>query len=76
MPAGAEQGFGRMTVKTAELGVRARDVRASLAEARDASARLGGDVSSSRVCGGEGPFSADLVLAGPDWGRRWRASRG
>lgn len=65
VPASAEQGFERMIVKTAELGVRTRDVRASLAEARDVSAKFGGDVLSSRVYGGEGPVSADLVLAVP-----------
>lgn len=63
--ADAGQGFERMVVKTAELGVRTRDVRASLAKARDVSARFDGDVLSSRVYGGEGPVSADLVLAVP-----------
>ena len=65
VPASAEQGYERMIVKTAELGIRTRDVRADLAEARDVSARLGGDVLSSRVYGGEGPVSADLVLSVP-----------
>lgn len=61
----AGRGFDRMVVKTAELGIRTPDVRASLAEARDVSARFGGDVLSSQVYGGEGPVSADLVLAVP-----------
>ena len=59
------EGFDRMVVKTAELGVRAEDVRGSAAEAREVSARYGGEVLSSRVYAGSGPVSADLVLSVP-----------
>lgn len=58
-------GFDRMVVKTAELGVRAEDVRGSAEEAREVSARYGGEVLSSRVYAGSGPVSADLVLSVP-----------
>ncbi len=54
-----------MVIKTAELGVRAEDVRGSAAQAREVSARYGGEVLSSRVYAGSGPVSADLVLSVP-----------
>ena len=54
-----------MVVKTAELGIRSGDVRASVAEARAVSARFGGTVLSSQVYGGEGPVAADLVFTVP-----------
>lgn len=66
--AGAEQGFDRRIVKTAELGVQAEDVRASVSEAGDVSERFGGEVLSSRVYGGGGPVSADLVITVPSGG--------
>ncbi len=59
------ESFDRMVVKTAELGVRADDVRGSAEEAREVSARYGGEVLSSRVYAGSGPVSADLVLSVP-----------
>lgn len=59
------EGFDRMVVKTAELGVRAEDVRGSAVQAREVSARYGGEVLSSRVYAGSGPVSADLVLSVP-----------
>ena len=62
---GVVEGFDRMVVKTAELGIRAEDVRGSAARAREVSARFGGEVLSSRVYGGSGPVSADLVLSVP-----------
>ncbi len=55
--------FDRMVVKTAELDVRAEDVRESAAEAREVSDRYGGEVLNSRVYAGSGPVSADLVLS-------------
>lgn len=58
-------GFDRMVVKTAELGIRAEDVRGSAEEAREVSARYGGEVLSSRVYAGSGPVSAELVLSVP-----------
>jgi hypothetical protein len=57
--------FDRMVVKTAELGVRSRDVRGSAEEARRVAERFGGEVLSSRVYAGSGPVSADLVLSVP-----------
>ncbi len=60
-----EQVFDRMVVKTAELGVRAEDVRGSAEEARLVAGRFGGEVLSSRVYAGSGPVSAELVLSVP-----------
>jgi hypothetical protein len=57
--------FDRMVVKTAELGIRAEDVRGSAEEARLVAGRFGGEVLSSRVYAGSGPVSADLVLSVP-----------
>jgi len=61
----AVDSFDRMVVKTAELGLRTEDVRGSAAEAREVSARYGGEVLSSRVYAGSDPVSADLVLSVP-----------
>lgn len=61
----AVEGFDRLVIKTAELGLRAEDVRDSAAEAREVSARFGGEVLSSQVYGGSGPVSADLVISVP-----------
>ncbi|QIN84866.1 DUF4349 domain-containing protein [Rubrobacter tropicus] len=63
--AGTVEGFDRMVVKTAELGLRSEDVRGSAAEAREVSARFGGDVLSSRVYEKSGDVSADLVISVP-----------
>ena len=60
-----EQVFDRMVVKTAELGIRAGDVRGSAEEARRVAERFGGEVLSSRVYAGSGPVSAELVLSVP-----------
>ncbi len=60
-----EEVFDRLVVKTAELGIRAGDVRGSAEEARRAAERFGGEVLSSRVYAGSGPVSADLVLSVP-----------
>ena len=59
------QGFDRLIVKTAELGVAADDVRATLSEAGEIAAGFGGEVFSSRVRGDGGRVSADLVLSVP-----------
>ena len=56
---------GEKIVKTAELGVRAEDVRGSASRAQEVAARFGGSVASSRINGGDGPVSADLVLSVP-----------
>jgi len=60
-----EQVFDRMVVKTAEIGVRAEDVRGSAEEAQSVAGRFGGEVLSSRVYAGSGPVSAELVLSVP-----------
>ena len=56
---------GEKIVKTAELGVRAEDVRESASRAQEVASRFGGSVTSSRVDGGDGTVSADLVLSVP-----------
>lgn len=61
----AVESFDRMVVKTAELGLKSGNVRESADEAREVSDRFGGDVLSSRVYGGSGPVSADLVISVP-----------
>ncbi len=61
----AQQDFDRKIVKTAELGIRAEDVRGSAARAQQVAAQLGGSVLSSQIVRGDGPVSADLVLLVP-----------
>ena len=63
--ADAGEGFDRMIVKTADLGLRADDVRESAAGARRVADRAGGEVLSSRVYGGSDPDYADLVFSVP-----------
>lgn len=64
--AGDEAGdFDRKVIKTAELGIRSRDVRGSAAEAQRIAARFGGSVLSSEVGRDGGSVSADLVLSVP-----------
>lgn len=57
--------FDRKIVKTAELGVRAEDVRQSAAEAQRIAASFGGNVLSSRVIRDDGSVYADLTLSVP-----------
>ncbi len=57
--------FDRKIVKTAELGVRAEDVRESAADAQRIAASFGGNVLSSRVSRGDGSVYADLTLSVP-----------
>ena len=57
--------FDRKIVKTAELGVRAEHVRDAAASAQQVAAGYGGSVLSSRIEGGDGSVSADLVLLVP-----------
>jgi len=59
------QGFERKVVKTAELGLRAEDVRSVAARAQNVAAELGGSVSSAETYRGEGSVYADLVLSVP-----------
>ncbi len=57
--------FDRKIIKTAELGVRAEDVRESAARAQQIAASYGGSVSSSRVSRGNDSVYADLTLSVP-----------
>ncbi len=57
--------FDRKIIKTAELGVRAEDVRESAARAQGVAARYGGSVLSSRVSKGGDSVYADLTLSVP-----------
>ena len=61
----AQEDFDRKIVKTAELGIRAEDVRGSAARAQQVAAQLGGSVLSSQIVQGDGHVSADLVLLVP-----------
>jgi hypothetical protein len=61
----AQQDFDRKIVKTAELGIRAEDVRGSAARAQQVAAQFGGSVLSSQIVRGDGSVSADLVLIVP-----------
>jgi hypothetical protein len=60
-----QQGFDRRIVKTANLGIRAKDIRESAARAQQVAARFGGSVLSSRIDRGDGSTSAALVLSVP-----------
>jgi hypothetical protein len=57
--------FDRRIVKTAELGLRAEDVRESAAEAQRIVAGFGGSVLSARVDDADGGTYAELVLTVP-----------
>ena len=61
----AQEDFDRKIVKTAELGIRAEDVRGSAARAQQVAAQFGGSVLSSQIVRGDGPVYADLVLLVP-----------
>ena len=61
----AQGGFDRKIVKTAELGIRAKNVRESAAQAQQVAAQFGGSVLSSQIDGGDGSTSAALVLSVP-----------
>ena len=56
--------FDRKVVKTAELGIRAEEVRDAAASAQQIAAQFGGSVLSSQI-EGDGDVSADLVLLVP-----------
>ena len=58
------QDFDRKIVKTAELGIRANEVRDAAAKAQQVAAGYGGSVLSSQI-EGDGSVSADLVLLIP-----------
>lgn len=56
---------GEKIVKTADLGMRAEDVRESASRAQETADRFGGSVASSRIDGDGGTVTADLVLSVP-----------
>jgi hypothetical protein len=61
----SQQGYWRNIVKTADLGLRAEDVRAAAATAQRLAARFGGSVLSSETYRGDGAVSAHPVLSIP-----------
>ncbi len=61
----AQPDFERKIVKTADLGLRAGDVRAAASEAQRVAGRFGGSVLSSETYRGDGSVYADLVLSVP-----------
>ncbi len=62
---GSQQDPERKVVKTAELGIRAGDVREAAARAQRVTAGFGGSVSSSRTFRGDGSVHAEMVLSVP-----------
>ena len=57
--------FGRKILKTADLGLRSKEVRESAARAQQVAATAGGTVLSSQVYSGNDSVTADLVLSVP-----------
>lgn len=57
--------FDRKIVKSAELGIRADDVREASARAQQVVAQFGGNIQSSQITRGDGFVYADLVLSVP-----------
>ena len=57
--------FGRKVVKTADLGLRSKEVRESAARAQQVAATAGGTVLSSQVYRNGDSVTADLVLSVP-----------
>jgi Domain of unknown function (DUF4349) len=57
--------FGRKVVKTANLGLRTKEVRQSAAQAQQVAAAAGGSVVSSQVYRSDDSLTAQLVLSVP-----------
>ena len=57
--------FGRKVVKTANLGLRSKEVRQSAAQAQQVAAAAGGSVLSSQVYRSDDSVTAQLVLSVP-----------
>jgi hypothetical protein len=57
--------FGRKIVKSADLGLRADDVREAATRAQQVAAQFGGSIQSSQISRGDGFVSAYLVLSVP-----------
>jgi hypothetical protein len=57
--------FGRKVVKTADLGLRSKEVRRSAARAQQVAATAGGTVLSSQVYRSDDSVTADIVLSVP-----------
>lgn len=71
MPKGEDaQSFDRRVINSAELGILSEDVRESAVQARQVTARAGGNILSSEINqeGDGGSVSADLVLSVPSEG--------
>ena len=60
-----QEQFDRKIVKTAELGISARDVRASAARAQQAATRFGGTILSSQTYQADNAVYADMVISVP-----------
>lgn len=57
--------FDRKVVKTAELGIRAEDVRRGAATAQEVVALFGGSIISSQIYRADDSAYADLVISVP-----------
>lgn len=57
--------FGRKIVKSAELGIRAEDVRGSTARAQQVADRFGGSILSSQTYRLDDSLHADLIISVP-----------
>ncbi|CAN5838059.1 hypothetical protein BH23ACT11_BH23ACT11_20790 [soil metagenome] len=57
--------FDHKIIKSAQLGIRSKDVRRSAEQAQEVAAQFDGSIQSSRIERGDGPVSADLVLVVP-----------
>ena len=64
-PLPPDQNFDRKIIKTADLGIRSKNVRRSAATAQQIATGFGGSVQSSRIQRGDDPVSASLVLTVP-----------
>jgi hypothetical protein len=61
----AQDGFDRKIVKTAELGIRAEDVRRGSERVQEVAARFGGTIISSQTYRSGNSVYADLVISVP-----------
>jgi hypothetical protein len=61
----AQDDFDRKIVKTAELGIRAEDVRSGAVSAQQVAARFGGSILSSQTYRADNSVYADLVISVP-----------
>ncbi|HET7271758.1 MAG TPA: DUF4349 domain-containing protein [Rubrobacter sp.] len=64
-PQVAQDDFGRKIVKTAELGIRAEDVRSGAARAQEVAARVGGSILSAQTYSADNSVYADMIISVP-----------